>query len=58
MLQMLVHHKLYELLFTGILLFLTVTVSAQDLDPRAYARVPVDVTGVVAGFNYTYGSIV
>ena len=55
---MLVHHKSHELLFTGVLLFLTVTVSAQDLDPRAYARVPIDVTGVVAGFNYTYGSVV
>lgn len=36
----------------------TATMSAQDLDPRAYARVPVGVTGVVAGFNYTYGSVV
>jgi len=32
--------------------------SAQDLDPRAYARVPVDFTFVVAGFGYTYGSVV
>ncbi|HEY6586585.1 MAG TPA: hypothetical protein VIY97_05360, partial [Candidatus Methanoperedens sp.] len=34
------------------------TVSAQDLDPRAYARVPVDATVLIAGFNYTYGSVV
>jgi hypothetical protein len=32
--------------------------SAQDLDPRAYARVPVDATVLIVGFNYTYGSII
>ena len=52
------HHKLFELLFTGIFLFFTITVSAQDLDPRAYARVPVDITLLVTGFNYTYGGVV
>ncbi|MCU0343850.1 MAG: transporter [Ignavibacterium sp.] len=31
---------------------------AQDLDPRAYARVPVDATVLIAGFNYTYGDVV
>jgi hypothetical protein len=36
----------------------TSTLSAQDLDPRAYARVPVDLTFVVAGLNYTYGGVV
>jgi len=36
----------------------TIKVSAQDLDPRAYARVPVDATVLIAGFNYTYGSVV
>jgi hypothetical protein len=54
----LMHYKLYQLLFTGIFLFFTITVSAQDLDPRAYARVPVDITLLVAGFNYTYGGVV
>jgi len=39
-------------------LFLTVRSLAQDLDPRAYARVPVDATVLIAGFNYTYGSVV
>jgi hypothetical protein len=34
------------------------TVSAQDLDPRAYARAPIDATVLIAGFNYTYGSVV
>jgi hypothetical protein len=52
------HHKLFEFLFTGIFLFFTITVSAQDLDPRAYARVPVDVTLLITGFNYTYGGVV
>jgi hypothetical protein len=40
------------------LMFFTVTISAQDLDPRAYARVPVDMTFLVTGFVYTYGSVV
>jgi hypothetical protein len=31
---------------------------AQDLDPRAYARIPVNVTVVVAGFGYSQGGIV
>jgi len=31
---------------------------AQDLDPRAYARIPVNVTVVVAGFGYSNGGIV
>jgi len=40
------------------LLFLTTAVSAQDLDPRAYVRVPVDMTILVTGFSYTYGGVV
>jgi len=35
----------------------TATMSAQDLNPRAYARVPVDMLFIVAGFGYTYGSV-
>jgi hypothetical protein len=31
---------------------------AQDLDPRAYAKVPVDMTVLVAGFTYSEGSVV
>ncbi|MBS1560271.1 MAG: transporter [Bacteroidetes bacterium] len=31
---------------------------AQDLDPRAYAKVPVDMTVLVAGFSYSDGSVV
>jgi len=31
---------------------------AQDLDPRAYARIPVNVTVAVAGFGYLHGGIV
>ena len=41
-----------------VLVSLAGRLSAQDLDPRAYARVPVGVTGLVAGFNYTYGGVV
>lgn len=50
--------KLYKLLFSAIFLVCSISVSSQDLDPRAYARVPVDATVLIAGFNYTYGSVV
>jgi hypothetical protein len=39
------------------LMFFTISASAQDLDPRAYVRVPVDMSLIVAGFNYTYGGV-
>ncbi len=51
-------HIVQVLLFIVIILSFTITVSAQDLDPRAYVRVPVDMTVLVAGFNYTYGGVV
>jgi hypothetical protein len=44
-------------LITGILLLLTGKSKAQDLDPRAYARIPVNVTVAVAGFGYSQGGI-
>lgn len=50
--------KIHKLLFSAIFLVCTISVSAQDLDPRAYARVPVDATVLIAGFNYTYGGVV
>ena len=50
--------KIYRSLLISIFLLITVTVSAQDLDPRAYVRVPIDMTVLVAGFGYTYGSVV
>lgn len=40
------------------LIFFTASMSAQDLDPRAYARVPVDIALIVTGFNYTYGDVI
>jgi hypothetical protein len=40
------------------LLFLAEHGLAQDLDPRAYAHVPVDITVVVAGFSYSHGGVV
>ena len=30
---------------------------AQDLDPRAYARVPIDITFIGVGFSYSYGNV-
>ena len=35
-----------------------VLASAQDLDPRAYARVPVNATTLVWGYSYSTGSVV
>ena len=52
------NHKLYGLLFISLFLLFTLKISAQDLDPRAYARVPIDMTLIVTGFNYTYGDVV
>ncbi len=49
--------KQHQLLLISILTSFTVKVFAQDLDPRAYARVPVDITVLVTGFNYTYGGV-
>jgi hypothetical protein len=51
-------HKVQALLFIIIILSFTITLSAQDLDPRAYVRVPIDMTVLVAGFGYTYGGVV
>jgi hypothetical protein len=39
-------------------LIFTQFVSAQDLDPRAYARVPVNITFAGLGFGYTYGNVI
>jgi hypothetical protein len=50
--------KFYSILLFSMSLSLPVRLSAQDLDPRAYARVPVDATVLIAGFNYTYGSVI
>ncbi len=47
------------LALTAIFLLLMVEASqAQDLDPRAYARIPVNVTVLIAGFGYSHGGIV
>lgn len=40
------------------LLLLVVPVSAQDLDPRAYANVPVNATFLVSGFSLSNGGAV
>ena len=45
-------------LFAIPLLFIIEETRGQDLDPRAYARIPVRVTVVVAGFSYSDGGIV
>jgi hypothetical protein len=51
--------KLYRACLLAIsLLFLPEKSRGQDLDPRAYARIPVRVTVVVAGFSYSDGDVV
>ncbi len=44
--------------FFGLLLFVAAPVSAQDLDPRAYANVPVNATFFVGGFSVSHGGVV
>ncbi len=39
------------------LVIITGRTQAQDLDPRAYAWVPVNMTFFVAGFGYSHGEI-
>ena len=51
-------HIVQVLLFIVIILSFIITGSAQDLDPRAYVRVPIDMTLLVTGFGYTYGGVV
>jgi hypothetical protein len=48
----------YTSLFAISLLFTIEKSHGQDLDPRAYARIPVNITVVVAGFGYSSGGIV
>jgi hypothetical protein len=48
----------YFALSAVFLSLLTGQSKAQDLDPRAYARIPVNVTVLVAGFGYSQGGIV
>jgi len=40
------------------LLLLAAPLSAQDLDPRAYAHVPVNGTFLVTGFSVSHGAVV
>jgi hypothetical protein len=40
------------------LIFFWGSVAAQDLDPRAYIRVPVNSTTLITGFSYSYGGVV
>jgi hypothetical protein len=38
-------------------LLLAARVSAQDLDPRAYAHVPIDATFLISGFSISHGGV-
>src|SRR4051812_40040888 len=31
---------------------------AQDLDPRAYSRIPANTTTLIAGYSYAFGDVV
>jgi hypothetical protein len=50
--------SLYSALTAISLVLMAEKLEAQDLDPRAYARVPVNVTVLIAGFGYSHGGIV
>jgi hypothetical protein len=51
--------KYYDgILFTLCLLIAEIGGHAQDLDPRAYVRIPVNVTFLVTGFGYSHGGVV
>jgi len=51
--------KIISTCLTVVFLVLMVKKShGQDLDPRAYARIPVNITVAVAGFGYSHGGIV
>ncbi len=52
------YYKVQALLLIILLFFVALNLSAQDLDPRAYIRVPIDMTVLVTGFGYTYGGVV
>ena len=50
--------SLYSALTAISLVIMAEKLEAQDLDPRAYARIPVNVTVLIAGFGYSHGGIV
>jgi len=50
--------SLYSALTAIFLVIMVEKSQAQDLDPRAYARIPVNVTVLIAGFGYSHGGIV
>jgi hypothetical protein len=50
--------SLYSALTAISLVIMAEKSEAQDLDPRAYARIPVNVTVLIAGFSYSHGGIV
>jgi hypothetical protein len=49
---------LYTCIILISLIFMVEKSQAQDLDPRAYARIPINITVVVAGIGYSHGGIV
>jgi len=53
MIEFILNFKKHVLLF----LLFPIVLSAQDLDPRAYARTPINMTFFGVGFGYTYGNV-
>ncbi len=47
-----------RILILFFMFFLVYPVIAQDLDPRAYVRVPLKTTTLITGFGYSYGGVV
>jgi len=51
-------YRYLRIFLIAILVLSVLQVSAQDLDPRAYLRVPVKTTTAIGGFVYSYGGVV
>ena len=49
---------LYTLIIPFCLILILDKVQAQDLEPRAYARIPIHTTVLVAGYSYSGGGVV
>ena len=52
------HSSLKHFLFLLLFLGYTCRVTSQDLDPRAYAKVPVKATIILPGFSHSQGGVV
>ena len=50
-------NRVLEVCLLFLLLFAKTEVKAQDLDPRAYVRIPINGTILISGFSYSQGGV-